>query len=97
MESPAHSVCPWRPTVQQNVRDLGYLVFRNYKRAAKLGELPDRSRRAAPSEHCNEEVIDYFGRCVEPAAQADVGSYGRGRPSPSWRTVMADRLPPGIP
>ena len=33
-------------------------------------ELPDRSRRASPSEHCNEEVIDYFGRCVEPAAQA---------------------------
>src|ERR1700682_5969458 len=34
-------------------------------------ELPNRSRRASPSEHCNEEVIDYFGRCVEPAAQAD--------------------------
>jgi hypothetical protein len=34
-------------------------------------ELPDRSRRASPSEHCNEEVIDYFGRYVEPAAQAD--------------------------
>jgi hypothetical protein len=27
--------------------------------------------RPSPSEHCNEEVIDYFGRCVEPAAQAD--------------------------
>src|SRR3984893_18601982 len=53
-------------------------------------------RGAAPSEHCNGEVIDYFGRCVEPAAQADVGSDGRGRPSPAWRTVMADRLPPGI-
>jgi hypothetical protein len=26
---------------------------------------------AARVEHCNEEVIDYFGRCVEPAAQAD--------------------------
>src|ERR1700731_1819333 len=34
-------------------------------------ELPDRSRRASPSERCNEEVIDYFGRCVEPAAQAN--------------------------
>ena len=43
------------------------------------------SRRASPSEHCNEEVIDYFGRCVEPAAQADAILW-------TWTTIafMAD-------
>jgi hypothetical protein len=38
--------------------------------SAKENCQTDRGARPHP-EHCSEEVIDYFGRCVEPAAQAD--------------------------